>query len=283
MMKVMVWVLVILVVFIMVLIISCNPKQKKGESQVEESPKKFEYTYNLDDPSNTYILPGKLNEISGLSYYKGNEVMCVNDEKGKIFTYDLGKEEITNTLDFGKDGDYEGIEIVRNIAYVLRSDGKIKAVNLDTNDLENIDCTLPKVVEYEGLAYDSKSNSLLLAVKQMKDEKAAKQIYSYDLNSKSFNLKLEIAQNEIQKNGKGMEFRPSGIAVHPLNGQIYVIASAGKKMLIFSETGNVISQFSLDSKIYEQPEGICFTPSGEMLIASEGGKGSGYILKFKPQ
>ena len=36
----------------------------------------------------------------------------------------------------------------------------------------------------------------------------------------------------------------------------------------------------LDEKLFRQPEGICFSPEGDMYISNEGQGGKGYILKF---
>jgi WD40 repeat protein len=264
-------------------IFSCNPKKNKSESNAETSANVSNFKFDLTNPNATYTLPNRLKEISGLSYYKGNEMMCVNDEKGKIFTYDIVKNEITNTLDFGKDGDYEGFEIVNSVAYILRSDGKIKALNLENNAEENIDCTLPEVFEYEGLGFDYKSNCLLLVTKEMSKKSDNNVVYSYNIGSKSFSKRFEIPQNLIEKNAFGREFKPSGIAVHPISSQIYIIASAGKKLIILSETGDIISQYSLDGLLFRQPEGICFSPNGQLYVSSEGVKGEGYILKFDPK
>ena len=38
-------------------------------------------------------MPQNLKEISGLSFYKDNQLACVNDEKGTVFIYDLASQE----------------------------------------------------------------------------------------------------------------------------------------------------------------------------------------------
>jgi hypothetical protein len=75
-------------------------------------------------------------------------------------------------------------------------------------------------------------------------------------------------------------FKPSGIAVHPLDGEIYIISSVGKLLIILNREGKVQDVKELDPAIFRQPEGICFSPAGDMFISNEGQGGKGYILKF---
>ena len=40
----------------------------------------FTLPYQLNAPAETYKLPKELNEVSGLSYYKDDKLLCVEDE-----------------------------------------------------------------------------------------------------------------------------------------------------------------------------------------------------------
>ena len=51
--------------------------------------------YNLKEPNKVWIMPGKLDEISGIALLTQQKVLCVNDEQGKLFIYDLKKETIS--------------------------------------------------------------------------------------------------------------------------------------------------------------------------------------------
>jgi uncharacterized protein YjiK len=259
----------------------------KGKSKKENKDKKNDFSnlvqipgYNLKLPTQTYILPNKLTEISGLSYYNDSELYCVNDEHGKIFVYNLDERDIRKTIEFGSDGDYEGIEVVGEMAYVMNSEGRIKEINLSIEESSIIDCTRPEVAEYEGITYDVSNNSLLLAAKEMQGNKI---IYAYSFIEKTLAPKYVISENDIEKNEFGKNFKPSGIAVHPISNEVFIIASSGKKLIILSPDGEIINQCSLDSELFKQPEGICFAPNGDMYVSSEGKGGNGYILKFVSQ
>jgi hypothetical protein len=43
-----------------------------------------------------------LKEISGLSFYKDNQMACVNNEKGTVFIYNLSYSKVIETIDIGK-------------------------------------------------------------------------------------------------------------------------------------------------------------------------------------
>ena len=71
-------------------------------------------------------------------------------------------------IQFHKDGDYEGIEIVGDKVYVIKSTGTIYEVtNPGTKEQQRkkFNSFLSKENDVEGLAYDKKNNRLLVACK----------------------------------------------------------------------------------------------------------------------
>jgi uncharacterized protein YjiK len=88
-----------------------------------------------------------------------------------------------------------------------------------------------------------------------------------------------LANNDLNKK-MHTPFKPSGLAVHPETGHIFVIATVGKLLVILDARGSIIDMIPLDPDIFLQPEGIAFSPSGDLYISSEGRGGKGYILKF---
>ena len=270
------------IVFTMIFLYACTPKKKKQEKSQTESFQNIVLPYDFENPSEKFIMPNKLKEISGLSFFKNNQLACVNDEEGKVFIYDFVEKEIVDKIPFGKDGDYEGVEVVGDEVFVLKSNGKLKSFKIGVAYEREIDCSNPDVLEYEGLSYDPKSKYLLLAAKErVKDKDDKKMIYAYDFDRKILFKHIAIPQDQLKDDANGKDFKPSGIAVSPITGQTFIIASVGKKLLILSEDGQKQALISLNPKIFIQPEGICFTPNGDLFIASEGKDGEGYILKFE--
>ena len=264
-------------------------------------------------PDKSWELPKKLVEISGLGFINKQRIACVQDEKGNIYVFDLKSEEIEQKVDFGNNGDYEGIEIVENDAWILKSNGTLYQVKDYLKDTE------PRVKKYitvlsakndaEGLTYDPIDNKLLIACKghPFVDDKAGKEfkaIYSFDLKSKQLDLKpfllIEMDTIKDYKNyntmtrlgvellayfdaSKGdVSFQPSGIAIHPISGNVFVLASVGNLLVVFSRAGEMLAIIALKSTHHPKPEGICFSPDGTLFIANEGDDNNkGTIFKFK--
>jgi uncharacterized protein YjiK len=239
--------------------------------------------YDLNKPDERYSLPPYLKEISGLAYYKEDKIICIQDEKANIFVFSLEKKVITNKYKFGKDGDYEDVALTDQTTFVLRSDGtifEIENLNKENRKITEHKTPLSSKNNTEGLTFDKISNSLLIACKGSpqvgKDNpfKGYKAIYLFDLGEMKLNKKPIILIRSEKS------FQPSGIAINPVNDQIYIISSVGKTLIILDRQGKIIDLQNLDPEIFLQPEGICFSPSGDLFISSEGKSGHGYILKF---
>lgn len=249
------------------------------------------FPYDLNNPDEKYMLPDYLKEISGLSFYDEKRLLCVQDEKAVIYVMDLDGRGEMKKFDFGKNGDFEDIAVVGKIVYVLRSDGRIFGIeNFDRDDREVKEYNTPLSAknDTEGLTYDKSANSLFIACKGSpavdKDipYKGYRAIYKFDL----VEMKLDktpayLVDLKRSDSYKVSGFQPSGMAISPLNDQIYIISSAGKVLVIIDRQGKVLDLHKLDTEIFQQPEGICFSPSGDLFISNEGRGGKGYILKFQ--
>ena len=97
----------------------------------------YKFPYKLSKPDKKIILPNVLLEISGLSWIGNDQLACIQDEDGVIFIYDLRKEAIADQYEFGEDGDYEGIEIIGDDAWVLKSNGNLYRVSYFFVDLSD--------------------------------------------------------------------------------------------------------------------------------------------------
>jgi uncharacterized protein YjiK len=298
------------VLLVLVLFVSFEDPNMGGEAAQDDVP----LAYDVGAPDEKYKLPSSLEEISGLSYYKKDKLACVQDEKGNIYILNLEKGKITKKYDFGDDGDYEDIAVVGKKVYILKNNGNIYRIK----DFKKKD---PKVKKYntplkekndcEGMTHDPRTDALLIACKGSpsidKDQpyEGYKAIYKFDLEEKELEkdprylIDLERLDNykdrsafaklsvRIAKRLRLMEsetsFEPSGIAIHPGTGEIYIISSVGKLLIILDRGGKVLDVIELDPELFRQPEGICFSPEGDMYISNEGQGKKGYVLKFKPQ
>jgi uncharacterized protein YjiK len=269
------------------------------------------FPYDLLNPDSRYKLPEYLEEISGLSYYGKDKIACVQDEKAIIYVLNLQQEKVMKKHEFGDDGDYEDIAIVGKTAYVLRNNGhiyRIKNFKKKERKIKKYNTLLKEKNDTEGITFDPISNSLLIACKGSPSidkeniYEGYKAIYSFDLekeeldNTPKFLIDLKRLDNYMDRNAfarlslkvakrlrlieSETSFQPSGISIHPISGEIYVVSSVGKLLIILNRNGKVLDVRELDPKLFRQPEGICFSPVGDMYISNEGQGGKGYILKF---
>lgn len=267
--------------------------------------------YDINSPDTDYELQPILREISGISWYRENKIACIQDEKGIIFLFDEETGEISDSYSFGKHGDYEDIATDRDTAWVLESNGTIYKVTNFTADNREIfiyKTPLSTRNDTEGLAFDARKNNLIIACKNQPSIKEKlkltgyKAIYrfrtsdnklkekpEYLIDSKWFKdfeetkyfkkvsldlaKKLQLAENTV--------FNPSGLAIHPLEDDIYIISTTPGRLIVMNRNGKIKYIEALDKSIFRQPEGICFSPEGDLYISNEGNNGRGNILKFK--
>ncbi|WP_421919874.1 SdiA-regulated domain-containing protein [Marinifilum sp.] len=285
--------------------------QKKDQKMIYLSDTYDKFPYDIYEPDKKCELKDDLREISGLTYYSENSILCVNDEEGIIYKYNHKKKEVTKKYHFDYPGDYEGIELIDSVVYVLRSDGKIFKVDhfKDKSRIssEKNSTQLHAGNDTEGLAYDPKTNSLLVACKgkpsiEKQKYHGKRAIYEYSIQKKKLSNepKYLIDQEQIRKilefdsysnfsvkllekinpSEGDITFQPSAIAIHPITKNLYVLASVGKLLLVLNPKGEVKTIVKLKRKIFRQPEGICFAPDGTMFISNEGRGKKAILLKY---
>lgn len=240
--------------------------------------------YRLNEPSVVWEMPSALNEISGIEILNNQKIICNNDEDGKLFVYDLNNKLVEKIIPFAKKGDYEDVAIHGNTAFVLRSDGTIFEVQNYLNSPKTIKhkTFLTEEDNAEGLFFEAEKNRLLVACKEnydKKKEKGTRFVYEFLLDENMLNPNpiLTISQNDISSKS---QFSPSGIAIHPISKNIYVLSSVGKMLAEFTSEGKLQKLYSLNYAYYQQPEGISFSENGDLYISNESKKSSANILKF---
>jgi len=256
--------------------------------------------YDLKKPSEKYLLPYVLEEISGLTYVKNGRVLAIDDETGKVFEYNLNTKEIIHSIKFHKPDDYEGIEYVNDTVYILRSDGDIFSFPYTEEkevDADKIETKLSGKNDTEGLGYNPETGNLLIACKEKgeigEDIKGkARAIYHYDIKREKvkkdpFSVisakrleKFWESKKDFDYETDRIKFKPSGIAFNPIDKNFYIIASIGKLLVVVNANGEIVNTYPLYPGLLGQPEGICFNEQGDLFISSEGEGDRGYILKF---
>ncbi|MEM6731227.1 MAG: SdiA-regulated domain-containing protein [Myxococcota bacterium] len=261
----------------------------------EELP---ELPYRVSEPSETQSLPSALQEISGLVVNPAGGVgWAINDEEGVIFEVDLQTGLVKSNLAFSDRGDYEAIERIGDTLVVARSDGDLFRVR--GKKVDRIESPLNREADVEGLAYDAKKSRLLVACKgrigKKKVYKNARAVFALpwpELTWSETPLFL-ITENDIEDFlddfpvpgvdvDRADRFAPSAIAVHPVSGEIYLLSTRARLLLIVDEYGEILSMAGLNRKVHRQPEGLAFDSNGTLYISNEGRGGKATIHRFDP-
>lgn len=260
-------------------------KKKKKKKDKQEVPPSADVKV-----VDRWELPSVLTEISGIEYLGDTRFACIQDEQGTIFIYNTANGRIEKEVPFAGAGDFEGIAIKDNTAWVVQSDGRLYEV-------ANFGAAKPTVRTYatfltadhdvEGLTWDKKNDRLLLAIKgEEPGSSDYKGIYAFDLDSKKLeaepvlkiNLTDPVFQGRKEKKRTNL-MQPSEIEVHPQTGDIYVSEGASPKLLVMGPDGTKKKLYTLDASDFPQSEGLAFTPEGELFISNEGKGGKGTIVK----
>ena len=254
--------------------------------------------YRLHEPSLVInFVSEDLYEVSGLGPTDEPGIFCaISDERGEVLFLDgAGGGAIVRRVLFREKGDFEGVELVRKCLYAVRSNGEVFEIDrwkTDKPQIESFKTFLSKTDDVEGLGYDKKRNALLLACKGDPDSTYARRIYAFDLRKKQLDSIPVFNINPLEVNEllpyldqeKHHYFSPSGIAVHPITGDVYVLSTALKRLVVLDyTTGKIRYAVRLDKKVLPQPEGIAFDSEGNLFLASEGKKGEGMLLRFNLQ
>jgi len=272
----------------------------------------YDFPYDLVHADAKIELPTKLREISGLSLIDQERFAAVQDEKGNIYIINFRSGEIEHKIDFASDGDYEGITLVGEDAWVLKSNGDLYRVKYFLDEIKmnvtKYETDLSKKNDLEGVAYDKENNRLLIAAKghpyiDNEGGKHKKAIYQFDLEEKKLKSRpLYIIDLEeikyykkyntmtrlgidllatLDKSKGDVTFQPSDVAIHPFSGNIYVIGAVGDLLIVLHPQGEMLAMVDLDDTLFNQPEGIFFGPRAELYISNEAGERKATILKFE--
>ncbi|HUS00383.1 MAG TPA: SdiA-regulated domain-containing protein [Chitinophagaceae bacterium] len=262
---------------------SCNSQKKSKRIPTPA-------LYDLNNPV-VFNLPDGLREISGIAYYpKDSSVFAIIDEAGIFYKIFLNGSGIIKKWTFDKRRDFEDVVRKDSAFYLLVSNGDVEILKFSGDSILTDKTRLgegsKKVNEFESLYYDD-SLGIVLMCKDCEDDKKDRistLIFSPDSMSYKPGYAIDVKQISDLSGEKKLHFKPSAAAIHPQTKDLYIIASINHLLVIAGRNGEVKEVYPLDTKIYKQPEGITFTPWGDLLISNEAGEsGNPNILILKPK
>ena len=276
--------LTIFIAFFSVFFFSCNTNAQK---------EKFENTETFDFVSPKIInLPQALDEISGIAYYpKDTSIFAIIDEDGLLFKVSLNRPDEVKEWRFDKQRDFEDIVFLDSTFYVMVSNGDLDKITFDGDKIAVAKVDFPnaskKVNEFESMYFSADSNRLIMLCKQCEDDKKStlSSYYFSDSAHQFVNYQTMETEPLFQKIGSKKEkIKPSAASINPLTKELYVLCSVNKIIYIQDPQGKIKDVIKLDPKIYKQPEGMAFTPEGDLIISNEvylEGYGTLLLLKNK--
>lgn len=263
-------------------------------------------THDFSKPAEQWVLPGELQEVSGLTDLDRNTVACLQDEDATIYLVDLRSGTITERHPFGPPGDMEGLTRVGDDLFALRSDGLLYQLQRQDAHYIAVD-SFPVQIGHrniEGLGYDEREQLVLLAPKdilkgepRLRDQRSIfafdpathkvlpKPVLTYSVedilrHAEADGTKLPIRTTKNGKAVDALKLRMSSIAVDPVSDRYFILSAVDRSLLILDRNGAFIALHLLDADLLPKPEGITFLPNGDMLISTEGKVGPPRMVRY---
>lgn len=289
---------------LLLLAVACISCTNSNNNSTTSNNKKLAHGLESKNYS-VYDLPPELDEISGITFLNDSVFAAVEDEEGLLYYYNLKQQRIIKKQRFAEADDYEDLVLAGKDMYIMTSKGVMyQLINFDSDRpiIKTIKTPLTGKNNIEGLAYDAKSNRLLLSAKDKgldKDE-TTKEIYAFDLKTRKFQTApaytIRIKEIEDYFKGDAIEesskkflkilgnenmnkvFRPSAITIKPSTNEVYVLSSINNLIAILSPEGKIRKILLCEGKEFIQPEGIAFSSNGGLYVSNEGKGGKANII-----
>lgn len=265
----------------------CSSSENKVTIPCKEYDLTKPFVLRLDDD---------LTEISGICFYpKDSSVFAISDDKGSLYKIHLNAKITTSKWKFDKSYDFEDVFLHDSTFFVLNSNGNIETLNFSPNGdtifrKKNMFPDADKQKnEFESMYYDDKSNGLLMICKNCEsDKKKAVSAWKFDPENDEYTQSDFIINAEAVAKKLGEEklkLKPSAATINPFTNDVWILASSNQLLIVTDRKGNPREIYTLNPVVFNQPEGITFTPWGDLLISNEAGDkyGTATLLIFKPR
>ena len=286
-------------------VLACGPRIDPEEAlqhRLAERQARLEQTLaapeNLqpDAPVARWILPDRLAELSGMTLTSDDRLFAHGDESGSVFQIDYRRGVIVKEFALGPPGvmaDFEAIAAVGD-SLILMTSGGVLYRFVEGEDGEGVaystvDTGLGDRCEFEGMAFDSLSNSLILACKNVEDDgrNDVMLLYRWPLGGDSTGMVLPPAEIQVPLAAivgrLGWDkIEPSDIGISPLTGN-YVIVAAGQQGLVeITPAGGAVSSRLLP-RGHAQPEAMAITHDNLLLLGDEAAGGEAVLTVYRRQ
>jgi uncharacterized protein YjiK len=240
-----------------------------------------------------WFLPESLAEVSGLALAADERLFLHSDEGGLVAVMDYRSGVLFKEFIVGaKLGavDFEGITVADNKLFMVDSDGILYEFR-EGRAGEHVEyaihaTNLEKECEFEGVAYSTAIQSLLLSCKNIRNDlmKDSLVIFRWKLEEgaplEARLSRMTIPLANVTAPIQSETFRPSDITVDPSTGNYVLVASQEKAILEMTPAGDVIEVRRIADE-HEQAEGVAITKDGILIISNEAVRGKASITLYR--
>lgn len=264
-----------------------QPTQALGQ---EDSLPALAARFDLDDRVGRFDLPGRLDEISGLAFSPSGVLYGHGDERGVIYSLDPAREDVGRGFTVGPTvihDDFEDMAVVGDRFFLVSSGGRLyefrEAPQGGSTPVRITETGVGGTCEVEGLAYEPRTDVLLLACKAVRPDVAEVRIHRLPLDPAApIPPPIRIPFEAFASVGLEGGVHPSGMDVDPVMGTLVLVAAQEEALVEIDREGRVVSAHRFSARRHPQPEGIVFGPDGRLYIADEANNGKARLTAYGP-
>ena len=245
-----------------------------------------------DKPVARWVLPPRLDEISGLAVDPRGRLFAVVDETAVVYQIDYRRGIILKEFALGDppvQDDIEGIAIAGEAFFLVSSDGKLyespEGADSASVQYTEYETGLGELCEIEGLTYRASDRSLLLGCKNARKKRLKDKIavYRWPLPEgplDSSPVLLLDAEPLLAAADDLKQLSPSGLDVSP-TGNLVFVAGPERQLFELTPEGQIRFIRALPARIHPQPEGVVFGPDGTLIVSDEAARGEAAITVYR--
>ena len=240
-------------------------------------------------PIARWVMPGTLTEISGLALTSDGRLLAHNDEQGRVTELDYRRGAVVKRFLVGSPpirGDFEGITVTPNGIILLSSSGRLYEF-AEGKDAAEVPYTvhdphLAGECEFEGVAYEAASNSVVMACKNTRKKSLDGFLVLYRWKRTGGTesdrvTELKVPLKSLIGSNKWKTLHPTDLTIDPASGNYVMVAAPEEALIEITPKGEVVFARSLPGR-HPQAEGVAITKDGVLIVGDEGGKKGAAVI-----
>jgi hypothetical protein len=236
-------------------------------------------------------LPESLREISGLAFTPDGRLFGHDDERAIVYELDYADGAVKKRFALGDppdEDDFEAIATTATHLYLITSKGRILEAR-EGGDGESVpfqtyDAGTERACEIEAAAYISSRDALALTCKRLFDGRGKHtQIYFFSIVERRVTDMIDVTMRPATELLGTDKVRISDIAWDETRQRLIAVAAEERALVELDLTGQILYVAHIPRSQHRQAEGIALDPTGKLIVADEGGKGSAKLTIYEPR